>query len=91
MTTRSARPATVTPLTSLRPAKPARKDSRAELIDVAIDIIQAHGIDVGQKQTPAFASQDFRAGEAETTRGTGDERTASGKALRQVESGSGHA
>lgn len=43
--TRAARPATVTPLTSLRPAKPARKDSRAELIDVAIDIIQAHGID----------------------------------------------
>ena len=43
--TRAARPATVTSLTSLRPAKPARKDSRAELIDVAIDIIQAHGID----------------------------------------------
>lgn len=43
--TRAARPATVTSLTSLRPAKPARKDSRAELIDVAIDIIQAQGID----------------------------------------------
>ena len=40
-----ARPATVTPLTSLRPVRPARKDSRAELIDVAIDIIQTQGID----------------------------------------------
>lgn len=41
----AARPATVTPLNSLRPAKPARKDSRAELIDVAIDVIQTQGID----------------------------------------------
>ena len=41
----ASRPGSVTPLTSLRPAKPARKDSRQELIDVAIDIIQTHGID----------------------------------------------
>lgn len=37
--------ASVTPLTSLRPVRPARKDSRQELIDVAIDIIQNQGID----------------------------------------------
>lgn len=40
-----AQPATVTQLTPLRPAKPVRRDSRQELIDVAIDIIQNHGID----------------------------------------------
>lgn len=40
-----AQPATVTQLTPLRPAKPVRRDSRQELIDVAIDIIQSHGID----------------------------------------------
>ena len=42
---RPARPATVTHLTPLRPAKPVRRDSRQELIDVAVDIIQSHGID----------------------------------------------
>ncbi|MFM8861335.1 MAG: TetR/AcrR family transcriptional regulator, partial [Acidimicrobiia bacterium] len=42
---RPARPATVTQLTPLRPAKPVRRDSRQELIDVAVDIIQSHGID----------------------------------------------
>ena len=40
----SARPSKA-PLESLRPARPARRDSRYELIDVAIDIIQTHGID----------------------------------------------
>lgn len=29
----------------MRPAKPVRRDSRQELIDVAVDIIQSHGID----------------------------------------------
>lgn len=39
------RPAPVTQLTSLRPTRPPRRDSRQELIDVAIEIIQSQGID----------------------------------------------
>ena len=42
---RDAGGSSVSALTSLRPVRPVRKDSRQELIDVAIDIIQSQGID----------------------------------------------